>query len=179
MLLHSPVYIQDGKLEIAEYLLMVISTTLQWGCGLPFSLLGRPILSLWMDASMQPGGGWIDVTMNCWRSVDAHLWAYPRDLLTVIGCLTIITKYAYSLYWQPVYSAYVISFESKILGNVRLLSHHDKRHLHDWWCMSVAFQHFRSANDGKALHVLVLDIYSLSSSSFLIQLILLQFHDVT
>ena len=88
------------------------------------------------------------------------------------------TKNAYSLYWQPVYSFNVISFESKIIEKSQFLSYHYTRHLHEQWRRSIAFQRFRPAIYGITLHALVLDIYSLTSSPFLIQLILLDFHDV-
>jgi len=29
---------------------------------------------------------------NCWRSIDAHLWAHLTDIVTVIGCSTIVHK---------------------------------------------------------------------------------------
>jgi hypothetical protein len=92
MPLHSQVNSQDVRPEIVHALLTLVSMTGQCSCGLPFSLLSRPILLLWMDATMQPSDCWIDMTMNHWRFIDAHLWAYLRDLLTVIGCSTIVQK---------------------------------------------------------------------------------------
>jgi len=79
-------------LWIFEALLMLISMKGQCGCCLQFSLLSRPILLFWMDATMQTGDCWIDMTINCWRSVDTHLLAYLRALLKVIGCSRIVQK---------------------------------------------------------------------------------------
>jgi len=55
MPLHSPVIIQDVGPEIVDALLTLISIMGQYVCGFPFSLLSRPILLLWMDATVQPG----------------------------------------------------------------------------------------------------------------------------
>jgi len=92
MPLHSPGIIQDVRPEIVDAPLMLISMMGQGACGLPFALRSRSILLLWMDATMQPGDCWINMTINRWRSVDAHLWAHLRDILIVIGCSTIVTK---------------------------------------------------------------------------------------
>jgi len=92
MLLHSPVIIEDGRPYIVDALLMLISMMRQGACRLPFYLLCWPILPLWMDATMQPCDSWKGKTMNHCCSIDAHLWADLRDLLTVIGCSTIVQK---------------------------------------------------------------------------------------
>jgi hypothetical protein len=55
MPLHSTVIIQDVGQEIVDALLTLISITGQYACGFPFSLLSRPILLLWMDATVQQG----------------------------------------------------------------------------------------------------------------------------
>ena len=92
MPLHSPVIIQDVRPEMVDALLTLISMTGQYACGFQFSLLSRAILLLWMNTTMQPGDYKIDMTINRWRSVDAHLWAYLKDLLTVIRCSKIVQK---------------------------------------------------------------------------------------
>jgi hypothetical protein len=89
---HSPVIIQDVRPEIIVASLTLIAMTRQCACGLPFSLLSRPILLLWMDATMQPGDCWIDITIKRWSSIDAHVWDFLRDLPTVVGCSTIVQK---------------------------------------------------------------------------------------
>jgi len=55
MPLHSPVIIQDIEPEIVDALLTLISITGEYAGGFPFSLLSRPILPLWMDATVLPG----------------------------------------------------------------------------------------------------------------------------
>jgi len=90
MPLHIPAMIQDVRPEIVDAPLTLVSMTGQSACRLLFSLRSRPILLLGMDATMQAGDCWIDMTINYWCSVDAHLWGYLRDLLTVIGCTTIV-----------------------------------------------------------------------------------------
>jgi hypothetical protein len=74
MPLHSQVIIQDVRPDIIDDPLTLISMTGQCACGLPFSLLSRPIFLLWMDSTMQPGDCWMDLTINHWRSVDAHFY---------------------------------------------------------------------------------------------------------
>jgi len=88
------------------------------------------------------------------------------------------TENAYSLYWQPVYRFYVLLLESKIFNPSQFLSHHSTRHSHDKWLSSLAFQRFRPAIYSIKLDVQVSDIDSPTSSPFLIQLLLLDFHDV-
>jgi hypothetical protein len=86
------------------------------------------------------------------------------------------TKNAYSIYWQPVYSLIVLSFESNIFEKSQFLSHHYTGHWPDSWHRSIAFQRFWPEIYGITLHALVLDIHSLTSSPCLIQLIPLDFH---
>jgi len=87
---HSRVIIQDVSPEIIDAPLTLITITGPAACGLPFSTISQPILHCWMDATMQPGDCWIDMSMNYWHSIDAHLRAYLRYILTVIGCSTIV-----------------------------------------------------------------------------------------
>ena len=84
----------------------------------------------------------------------------------------------YSLFWQLVYGFYVLSFKSKIFETSQFLSQHYTRHLHDEWHLSMAFQRFRPAISHINIHALVLDIYNVTSSPFIIQFILLDFNDV-
>jgi hypothetical protein len=90
--LHSQVIIQDVRPEIIDVPLTLISIMGQGVCGFPSSLIIRLILLLWRDVTMQPGDCWIDMTMNRWCSVDAHLRAHLRDILTVIGYSSIVQK---------------------------------------------------------------------------------------
>ena len=109
MPLHSPAIFQDVRPEIVDTPLTLIFMMGQCACGLRLSLVSRPILLLWMDATMHTGDCWIDMTINRWRSVDAYLWPYLRNLLTVIGCTTIVqnmhaasigSQYTVSMYYH-------------------------------------------------------------------------------
>jgi len=92
MLLHSPVIIQDARPDIVDALMMLISMMVQGVCHLQFYLLRRPILLVWMHATLQPFGCWMGKTINRWLSIDAHFWAHLRDILTVIRCSTIVQR---------------------------------------------------------------------------------------
>ena len=92
MLLHSPVIIQDTRPKIVDAPLTLISRMGQGVCHLRFYLLRWPILFLLMDATMQPLDCWMCKTVNCLHSVDAHLRALLRDILTVIGYPIIVHK---------------------------------------------------------------------------------------
>ena len=121
MPLHSPVIIQDVRQEIVDALLTLISMTGQGACGLPFYLLSRLKLLLWMDATMQPCDCWIGMTINYWCSIDAHFWTHLRDLLTVIGCSTISHK----MHTAPIGSQYTVSMNW-------YLNPRSSRHLSFW-----------------------------------------------
>jgi hypothetical protein len=84
MPLHSPVIIEDVRPEILDAPLMLISMMGHCVCGLPFSLLRRPILLLWTDVTMQPGDSWMDLTTNGWLSVDAHFYDEAMYVLLAI-----------------------------------------------------------------------------------------------
>jgi len=72
---HSPVSIQDARSKIVDFPLTLDSMMGQGSCRLPFYLSRRPVHPLRMDTTMQPFDCWMGKTLNCWRSVDAHLRA--------------------------------------------------------------------------------------------------------
>jgi len=88
----SPVNIQDARPEIVGAPLMPNSIKGRGACRLPFYLLRLPIHLVWMDATMQLCDCWMGKTINHWCSIDAHLWAHLRVILSVIGCSTIVQK---------------------------------------------------------------------------------------
>jgi hypothetical protein len=92
MPLYRPVIIHDVKPGISNTLLILISKTGQEQCGMPLYLPRQPIGFLLKDATMQPGDCWKGIAINRWSSVDAQLWALLSDILTVIGCSTIVQK---------------------------------------------------------------------------------------
>jgi hypothetical protein len=87
------------------------------------------------------------------------------------------TQNAYSLYWQPEYCVYVLSFESKIIETSQFLNHHYTHHLRDKWHSYIRVQRFQPGIHGITITALFWDIHSPTSSPFLIQLILFDFHD--
>jgi len=117
-------------------------------------------------------------TINCWCSIDTHLWAHLRDIPTVIGYSTIGQK----MHTVFISSQYTVSryylFKSKIFETSQFVSHHYTHHLRDDWCRSITFQCFQSAIYGMKIQALVLDIYSPTFSPFLIQPNLHDLHDV-
>jgi hypothetical protein len=129
MPLHSPVIIQIVSAEIGDAMLTLISMTGQGGCGLPYSLLSRPILLLWMDATLQQGDCWIDITIHYWHSVATHLWTHLRDILTVNGCATIVQK----MHSASIGSQYTVSMEYH-------LNPRSSRHL-SFWATTIGIIH--------------------------------------
>jgi len=92
MPLHSPIIIQDARPQIVDTMVTLISMMGQGACRLPLYLLRWPILLLWMDVTMQHFDCWMGKTVNHWCSVHTHHRAHLNDILTVIGCSTIVHK---------------------------------------------------------------------------------------
>jgi len=88
MPVHCPVIIQKGSPKIIEDHMTLMSMMGLWKCRFPFYLFGRPMLSLWKLVTVQPFDYQRGKTNNCWQSIDTHL----KDILTVIGCLTVVCK---------------------------------------------------------------------------------------
>jgi len=81
--------------------------------------------------------------------------------------------------WQPAYRFCVVSFESKIFKTFRFVSQNYTRHLHDDWRRWIAFQCLQPAIYSINIHSPVLNIYSPTSTAFLIQVILHNFYDIS
>ena len=103
MTLHSPVIITDARPKIVDASLTLIFRMGQEACRMRFYQLRWPLLPLWMDAIMQLCDCGMGKTVNHWRSIDAHLRAILGDMLTVIGCATIVRK-MYKVYSGSQYS---------------------------------------------------------------------------
>jgi len=88
MSLSSPVIIQDARPKIDNAALTLIAQMGQPACHFAFFLQSRPILPLWEDVTMELFDCRQGKTKSRWRSVVAHL----NDILTVIGCSTILQK---------------------------------------------------------------------------------------
>jgi len=109
-----------------------------------------------------------------WHFVYNHL----NDILTAIGCSTIACKNAYSRCWQLINHFYVQTFASKSVWTAQFLINHSTHYPSDIWCQRIMIQYFRLAINRMLIHTLIFDIYSPTSSLFLIQLILHDFHDL-
>jgi hypothetical protein len=176
--LHSPVIIQGARPEIINTPLTFISMMRPEACSLPLYLLSWPIRILVTEATMPPCDSRKCKTFNYWHFVDAHLCAHLSDILTVIGCLTIEQKmptvligsqYTVSTYCRlNPRSSIQLSIWATTIHVICMINNVDPSH----------FSAFGLAIYGIKIHALVLYIYSWTSSPFLIQLILLNFHDV-
>jgi hypothetical protein len=90
MPLPSPVSIEDERpiiIDTSLTFIFMIGQGMRW---LPFHLLWWPILPLWMDATRQLFDCWMGKTVNCSCSGDTNLRAHLWDILSVIGCSTIV-----------------------------------------------------------------------------------------
>jgi len=101
------------------------SLTVIWRMGqrvyhIRFYIQKWPIWSLWKNVTMQHLHCQKCKIKNCWRCIDAHL----NDILSVIGCSTIICKNAFSHYWQPIYHFYMSRFAFKSFQASQFLIHH-------------------------------------------------------
>jgi len=174
MPVHSQVIIQDARPKIVDAPLMLISRLGQRTCRLPFNLSRRPIRPLWMDTTMQPFNCGMGNTINHWRYIDDHL----RDILTVIGCSTIV----HTMHTVVIDSQYIIAMYNhlhpKSFETSQFVSRHYSHHLNEKWRTPIAFQHFRPAIYYIKIHPLIIDIDSPTITRMFIQLILLDFHDV-
>jgi len=86
MPLHSPVIIWNSRPKIFHPPLTLISRMRQQACRFTFYLYRESRLLFWEDLTMQPFDCQKGKTKNHWPSVDT----YPKVILTVIGCSTIV-----------------------------------------------------------------------------------------
>ena len=123
---------------------------------------------------MQPIDCWMCRTQNRWHSVDAHI----NHIETTFVHWIIVFNQSDTHYRPPVLRLYVLSFASRRFVTSQFLINCYLRYLSDKWCGPITFLHFRPAIDSMWIISLVFGKYSLTSSPFLIQLPLLDFHDV-
>lgn len=154
--------------------LLLISRMGQPVCCFLIYLLRRPILSRWKDVTMQRFNCHMCTTENHWHTVDSH----PKHILTVIVWSIIVYKYSYSHDWQPINRAYQYSFACKTFMAFQFLICHYAHILSNGGHSAVTFQLFRLAHYSVLIYPLNFNPYSLSFLHFLIQLLLLHFHDL-
>jgi len=123
---------------------------------------------------MQPMDCGMCKTQNHWQSVDAHI----NHIETAYVHSIIICNQSYTHYWPPVLRLYVLSFASRSFVTSQFLINCYLHYLSEKWRDPIIFPHFRPAIEGIWIMSLVLGKYSSTSSPFLIQLLLLNFHDV-
>jgi len=113
-------------------------------------------------------------TQNRWHSVDAHI----NHIETAFVHSIIVCNQSYTHYWPPVLRLYVLSFASRSLVTAQFLINCYLRYLSEKWRGPITFPRFRPAIDGMRFISLVFGKYSLTSSPFHIQLLLLDYHGV-
>ena len=109
---------------------------------------------------------------NHWRFVDALI----KHILTVIVLSIIVCYISYSHYWLLIWRFNVWSFAFRRFVASRFLIHHFTCYLRDGWHSPITSLHFWPAIYGMQIFLIVLDQYSPTSTHFLIQPLLLDFH---
>jgi len=123
---------------------------------------------------MQPIDCWMCKTQNRWDSVDTHI----NHIETAFVHAKIVCNQSYNHYWPPSLRLYVLSFASRSFVTSQFLINCYLHYLSEKWRGPITFPRFRPAIDGMWFISLVFGKYSSTSSPFLIQLLLLDFHDV-
>jgi len=85
--------------------------------SLSFSLLRRPIRSLWNDMIIPPIDCRMCKTANRWHSVDAHF----NHIETAFVHPIIVRNDSYTHYWHPILRLHVLSFASRSYITSRFL----------------------------------------------------------
>jgi len=123
---------------------------------------------------MQPVDCWMCKTQNCSHSVDAHI----NHIETAFVYSIIVCNKSYTHHWPPVLRSYVLSFAPRRVVTSQFLINCFLRYRSEIWRGPITFPRFRPAIDGMWIISLVFGKYSSTSSPFLIELLLLDFHDV-
>jgi len=113
-------------------------------------------------------------TQNRGHLVDAHIIHIETAFLHSI----IVSNQLYTHYWPPVVHLNVLSFASRSFVTSQSLNNCYLRNLSEKWHGPITFLCFRLAIDGMWFISPVFGKYSSTSSPFLIQLLLLDFHNV-
>jgi len=123
---------------------------------------------------MLPIDCWMCKTQNRSHSVGTHI----NHVETAFVHSIIVCNQSYTHYWPPLLHLYVLSFASRSFVTSQFLINSYLRNLSEKWRGPITFPRFRLAIDGVWFISLVFGKYSSTSSPFLIQLLLLDFHDV-
>jgi len=174
MSLHNPWTFHDATPTLVVAPITLISRIRQWAGDLPFSVQRWPIHSLWMDVTMQPFDRRMCKTKNPWCSVYAHI----DHIETEFGHWITVSNEWYNHYWHPVLRFQVLSFACRSLVSSQFQINLYRRYLSGRWTGPITFLRFRPAIYGMWIISLVFGKYSSTSSRYLIQLLLLDFHDI-
>jgi len=123
---------------------------------------------------MQPIDCWMCKTQNRWHSVDAHI----NHIETAFVHSIIVCNQSYTHYRAALLHLNVLSFASRSFVTSQFLINCYLQYLSEEWRGPIKFPRFQLAIDGMWFISLVFGKYSSTSSSILIQLLLLDFHDV-
>jgi len=110
---------------------------------------------------------------NLWHSVYAHI----NHIETAFVHTTIICNESDTHSWHPILRLYVLSFASRSLVSFQCLLNCYPHCLSERWHGPITFPRFRPAIYGMSIVSLIFGKYISSSSPFLIELLLLDFHD--
>ena len=108
------------------------------------------------------------------KIVDAHI----NHIETAFVHSIIVCNKSNRQLWHPLLRLYVLSFASRSFVTSQFLFNCYLRYLSEKWHGPITFLRFRPTIDVMWIISLVFGKYSSTSSSFLIQLLLLDFHDV-
>jgi len=123
---------------------------------------------------MQPIHCWMCKTQNRWHSVDAHI----NHIKTAFVHWIIAYNQSYTQYRPPLLRLYVLSFASRSFPTSQVLIKCNLRYLSEKRRGLITFPCFWPAIDGTWFISRVFGKYSSTPSPFLIQLLVLDFHDV-
>jgi len=146
----------------------------QQECHLPFQLLRRPIYLLCKDEIMEPFDCGMCKAKNCSCSIDTHI----KHSETAFVHLIIVCNELHIHYWPPILHFHILSIASRGFVASQFLINLNPRCLSEYLLGPITFLHFRQAIDSMWIISLVYYYYCSTSSPLLIQLVLLNFHDV-
>jgi len=108
------------------------------------------------------------------KIVDAHINLIETAFVHSI----IVSNKSNTQLWHPLLCLYLLLFASRSFVTSQFWINCYLGYLSEKWCDPITFLRFRPAIDGMWIISLVFGKYSSTSSPFLMQLLLLDFHDV-
>jgi hypothetical protein len=124
--------------------------------------------------TMQPIDCQMCNTWNRWHAVGSHI----NHIETTFVHSIIVCNKSNTLFWHPLWRLYALSFASSSFVTSQFLINYNVCYLSEKWNGPITLQRFRPVIDIMWIISLGFGKYSLTASPFLIQLLLLDFHDV-